>query len=320
MTTAKTAEPGLNIRKVAHGHITWLDVVEPGLAELEYLRQTYNFHQLALEDCLSQVELPKLDNYDDYLFLVLQFPQFRQETRLTKPVQVNFFVSGDYLVTVHSGELQPLFKLFSDCEVDDRVCGTIFGHDSGHLLYRVLSDLVGYMFPALTRLIQSVDKLEAGIFEGGNAGTLSKELALARRDILSYRRIVRPQIGVMELLESAAYPFLRIEPDVYFGNLADSMRRIRVELDDLLDMIVGLNDTHLSLTSQHTTEVIRILTVVFTVTLPLSLIASLYGMNVRLPLASSQEASSPETFWIVMGIIGLTTGAMLAYLRLRRWF
>jgi magnesium transporter len=315
MVIAKTVEAGLNIRKVVNGYVTWLDVVEPGLAEMDYLRRTYNFHQLALEDCLSQVQLPKLDNYDDYLFLVLHFPRFRLETRLTRPVQVSFFVSGDYIVTVHSGELQPLFKLFSDCENDEKYRSAVFGHNSGYLLYRILNELVAYMFPILSKVIQQVDELEEGIFEGGSAETLTRKLSVTRRDILSYRRIVRPQIAVMELLESTEFPFLRVDPDVYFGDLADSMRRIRVELDDLRDMIEGLSDTHLSLTSQQTNQVMRLLTIISTIMLPLSVVSGLYGMNVSLPIQESISA-----FWVVLGIMVLIAAGMLTFFRFRRWF
>jgi magnesium transporter len=315
MIATRTVEAGLNIKKVEHGSITWLDVVEPGLAEMEYLRRTYNFHQLALEDCLSQVQLPKLDNYDDYLFLVVHFPRFRQETRLTAPVQVSFFVSGHYVVTVHSGELPPLFKLFSDCESDERIRSNIFGQDSGHLLYRILSDLVTYMFPILNKVITSVDELEASIFEGESPESLTRKLSVTRRDILSYRRIVRPQIAAMELLETTEYPFLRVDTDVYFGDLADSMRRIRVELDDLRDMIEGLSDAHLSLTTQQTNQVMRVLTIISTIMLPLTVVTGLYGMNLLLPIADSTHA-----FWVVLGVMATIGIGMLAFFRFRRWF
>jgi magnesium transporter len=306
---------GLNIRKVEHGSLTWVDLTNPGPAETEYLRQNYHFHELALEDCLTPLQLPKLDDYTDYLFLVLHFPRSPGETRMTRPVEVDFFISGDYVITVHSGELRPLTKLFSDCESSQEVRSDVMGHSSGYLLYRILSGLVEHMFPVLTNLITSVDDLEAGIFDRGSAEALTRRLSILRRDILSYRRITRPEIVVLELLEAGDYPFLKVDPDAYFGDLADSLRRISAELDDLRAVVEGLSDAHQSLTSQHTTEVIRVLTVIFTITLPLSLIATLYGMNVRLPLADT-----PKAFWIVIGIVGLTTGGMLALFRLRRWF
>jgi len=306
---------GLNVRKLEHGPLTWVNLTNPGLAESEYLRQNYHFHELALEDCLTPLQLPKLDDYTEYLFLVLHFPRSPGETRMTRPVEVDFFISGDYVITVQSGELRPLTKLFSDCESSQEVRSDVMGHSSGYLLYRILSGLVEHMFPVLTDLITSVDNLEAGIFDRGSAEALTRRLSVIRRDILSYRRIMRPEIAVLELLESGDYPFLKVDPDAYFGDLADSMRRISAELDDLRAVVEGLSDAHQSLTSQHTTEVIRVLTVIFTITLPLSLIATLYGMNVRLPLEDTAEA-----FWVVIGIVGLITGGMLALLRFRHWF
>ena len=306
---------GLNVRKLEHGPLTWVDLVNPGLAEADYLRQNYHFHELALEDCLTPLQLPKLDDYGDYLFVVLHFPRSVGEARLTRPVEVDFFVSGDYVVTVHSGEIRPLTKLFSDCESSEEVRANVMGHSSGYLLYQILPGLVDHMAPILNDLVRSVDDLEAGIFERGSAEALTRRLSLIRRDILSFRRIMRPEIMVLELLESGDYPFLKVDPDVYFGDLADAMRQINAELDDLRSVVEGLSDAHQSLTSQHTTEVIRVLTVIFTITLPMSLIATLYGMNLRLPLADGRGA-----FWIVLGIVGLTTASMLALFRLRRWF
>ena len=314
MVTAEHAQQQLNIKKIAHGPISWLDVEMPTLAEMEYLRRTFDFHTLALDDCLSRVQLPKMDDYDDYLFLVLHFPLFNQEARLTVPSQVSIFVSGDYLVTVHRGDLRPLMKLFADCEASEPVRKTVMGHSSGYLLYRILDGLVDYCFPSLNKIIETVDGLEVRIFDMA-ATELARELLVTKRDILAYRRIVRPQIEVLELLEKKEYPFLKVDPDVYFGDLADHMRRISVELEDLKEVIQGLHDTHVSLTTDRTNEVIRTLTVIATIMLPLSVISGLYGMNVSLPLDSS-----PYAFLVVLVVMAIVAGGMLLFFRSRRWF
>ena len=314
MVTAEYAQQQLNIKKIAHGPISWLDVEMPTLAEMEYLRRTFDFHTLALDDCLSRVQLPKMDDYDDYLFLVLHFPLFNQEARLTVPSQVSIFVSGDYLVTVHRGDLRPLMKLFADCEASEPVRKTVMGHSSGYLLYRILDGLVDYCFPSLNKIIETVDGLEVRIFDMA-AKELARELLVTKRDILAYRRIVRPQIEVLELLEKKEYPFLKVDPDVYFGDLADHMRRISVELEDLKEVIQGLHDTHVSLATDRTNEVIRTLTVIATIMLPLSVISGLYGMNVSLPLDSS-----PYAFLVVLAVMAIVAGGMLLFFRSRRWF
>ena len=314
MVTVEHAQQQLNIKKIAHGPISWLDVEMPTLAEMEYLRRTFDFHTLALDDCLSRVQLPKMDDYDDYLFLVLHFPLFNRDAGLTVPSQVSIFVSGDYLVTVHRGDLRPLMKLFADCAASEPVRKTVMGHSSGYLLYRILDGLVDYCFPSLNKIIETVDGLEVRIFDMA-AKELARELLVTKRDILAYRRIVRPQIEVLELLEKKEYPFLKVDPDVYFGDLADHVRRISVELEDLKEVIQGLHDTHVSLTTDRTNEVIRTLTIIATIMLPLSVLSGLYGMNVGLPLDGS-----PYAFLVVLAVMAIVAGGMLLLFRSRRWF
>ena len=314
MVTVEHAQQQLNIKKIAHGPISWLDVEMPTLAEMEYLRRTFDFHTLALDDYLSRVQLPKMDDYDDYLFLVLHFPLFNRDAGLTVPSQVSIFVSGDYLVTVHRGDLRPLMKLFADCAASEPVRKTVMGHSSGYLLYRILDGLVDYCFPSLNKIIETVDGLEVRIFDMA-AKELARELLVTKRDILAYRRIVRPQIEVLELLEKKEYPFLKVDPDVYFGDLADHVRRISVELEDLKEVIQGLHDTHVSLTTDQTNEVIRTLTIIATIMLPLSVLSGLYGMNVSLPLDGS-----PYAFLVVLAVMAIVAGGMLLLFRSRRWF
>ena len=304
----------MNIKKVAYGPVSWVDVEAPTLAEMDYLRRTYDFHPLALDDCLSRVQLPKVDDYDDYLFLVLHFPIFDSQARLTTASQVSVFVSGDYVVTVHRGDLRPLRKLFADCDASEAVRNSVMGHSSGYLLYQILYGLVEHCFPILNNLIEVVDSLEVRVFDVA-AREMARELSVTKRGILAYRRIVRPQIQALELLEKKEYPFLKVDPDVYFGDLADHMRRTSVELEDLKEVIESLHDTHVSLTTHHTNEVIRTLTIIATIMLPLSVLSGLFGMNVGLPLNDWRFA-----FPMIIALMALVVGGMLIFFRSRRWF
>ena len=303
----------LNVQTIEHGPLRWVNVEKPSLAEMEYLKQNFSFHQLALDDCLSRVQLPKVDEYEGYLFVVLHFPLFNPEARLTIPSQVSIFAGADYVVTVHKADLRPLTKLFHDCSNSELVRKEMMGRSSGYLLYRILDGLVDSCFPILNKVISNVDDLEVRIFDI-TARQLVRELSIVRRDIISYRRIVRPQIEALEHLEREEYPFLKVNPDVYFGDLADHMRRIRVELEDLREVMEGLWDTHRSLTTHHTNDVMRILTVLATVLLPFLIGSSLYGMNVPLPLGDS-----PLAFTILLLIWAGLAGGLLLFFRLERW-
>ncbi|MBI4340390.1 MAG: magnesium transporter CorA family protein [Chloroflexi bacterium] len=315
MTLAGLSEQNvkLNIEVVTHGSISWINVQRPGLAEMQYLKERFNFHQLSLDDCLSVVQMPKMDEFDDHIFLVLHFPRFNKESRITQANEVDVFAGSNYIVTLHDGNLRPLTKLFQDCQLSKDLQASMMGQGSGYLLYRILDTLVDYCFPILNKIIDNVNLLEEQVFETWDQ-QIVRDMALLRHDILSYRRIVRPQIEVLEAMEAKRFPFLRLNPDIYFGDLADHMRRIWSELEDQKEMVEGLYDSQGSLANLHTNDITRILTGLAIVALPILLIASLYGMNVDLPLADQGWA-----FWVLLyGTLVMSVG-LLVFLRIRRW-
>lgn len=313
MEARSQAQGQLKIKQVESRSVTWMDVENPAVADMEHLRRKYGFHPLAVEDVLARVQMPKVDDYGNYLFIVLHFPIMDKEARLTVASEVDFFVGSDYVITLHSGDLRPLTKLFSDCAQSEAVQEELLSQSSGFLLYRIVSALVDYCFPILSQVIDSVDAAEKTLLSARGSEP-SRVLAELRREILAYRRIIRPQIDVLELMENTEYPFLKVDPDVYFGDLADQIRRIWVELEDLKETVEGLHDTNVTLTTIRTTEVTRVLTILFTLTLPATLVGTLYGMNVRLPFEEG-----PYSFVILASIIGTGTLGLVALLRVRRW-
>ena len=257
--------------------------------------------------------MPKLDEFDDHLFMVMHFPQFDKQSRITQPSEVDVFAGAGYIVTVHSGDLRPLVKLFSDCQASEEVREDIMGRGSGYLLYRVLDSLVDYSFPILRRIMANVDDLERRVFETFGQDVV-RELALIRRDVLSYRRLVRPQIAVLEELEERDFDVLKVDGDIYFGDLADHMRRIWSELEDLKEVVEGLYDAHGSLAMIRTNDIVRILTVAATVILPFVVVSSVYGMNIDLPVDDRGWS-----FAAVMVLSGAVSVALLVLFHVRRW-
>ena len=313
MASVTVSGQHLNVEVVRNGSLSWVNVERPGTAEMAFLQSRYDFHQLSLDDCLSVVQIPKLDEFDDHLFMVLHFPSFDEQSRITQPSEVDVFAGSDYIVTVHPGDLRPLVKLFSDCRTSDEVREDTMGRGSGYLLYRILDSLVDYSFPVLRRIAANVDDLERRVFETFGQDVV-RELALVRRDILSYRRLVRPQIAVLEELEERDFDVLKVDGDIYFGDLADHMRRIWSELEDLKEVVEGLYDAHGSLAMIRTNDIVRILTVAATVILPFVVVSSVYGMNIDLPFANSAWS-----FAAVMVATGAVSVALLVLFHLRRW-
>ncbi len=303
----------LNVRTIERNGLSWIDIQQPTEAEMQWLSEKFSFHRLALDDCLSPIQMPKLDDYDTYLFLVMHFPVVDKNVRLTLPAEVDIFVGQSYVITVHNGALQPLVSLFDQCASDEDLCSQVVRRSSGYLLYRILDVVIDYSFPILNQITEKVSDIEVKVFDNRNQW-LVRELSLLRRDIIAYRRIIRPETDLLETLERSDYEFLKVDPDVYFGDLADHIRRIGNELEEMKEVVESLSDAHSSLTSHETNQAIRVLTVLSTIMLPLSVVSGLYGMNVHLPLGNS-----PHAFVGVLGIMGAIAGSMLLFFRSRRW-
>ena len=185
---------------------------------------------------------------------------------------------------------------------------------SGYLLYRILDRLVDYCFPITNRIIANVEEAEDHLFSEPARDTV-REISILRRDIMAYRLIIRPQPAILKSLEVRDYPFLREDLDVYFGDIGDHIGKIYETLDEYKEVVEGLSATSDSLFSHRTNEVMKMLTVLGTILLPLLVISGLYGMNVPLPFQGSSFA-----FLFIILVTLCVSGTMLAYFRYRRWF
>jgi magnesium transporter len=306
-------EEKLHLESVTLEELTWINIEQPTRLETDYLAQNYPFHPLDLDDCLSRIQRPKIDVYDDYLFLVFHFPVFNPEARVTTPSQVSVFIGQGYLITLHKGDLKPLVKLFNQCQTDEEIKQEHFGQGSGYLLYRILDRLVDYCIPILNKIGVNIEEVEDNIFSESMRGTV-KEISTLRRDVISFRRIIWPMRAVIGSMEPKIRRFTQMDMEVYFGDMTDHIDKIWDALDEYKEIIEGLNDTHDSLATNRTNEVVRVLTAIATILLPLTVVASVYGMNIPLPL---QE--SPLSFGLVFVVWIIIACGMLYFFRRKRW-
>ena len=308
-------EKGLHLEKVTWGGLDWINIENPTRKETEYLSKHYPFHPLDLDDCLSRIQRPKIDEYKDYLFLVLHFPVFSKEMRVTLPSQVSIFISRDYLVTLHTGVLKPLVSLFRDCQINEQARQENM-KSSAYLLYRIVDRLIDYCFPILDKIMGNIEKVEDELFDTRMREPV-EELSELRRDIIAYRRIIWPMRAVISTLDRKTQPFAKENLEVYWGDIVDHVDKIWDTLDECKEVIEGLNDTGAVLASHHTSAVMRILTIIATIMMPLTLVASIYGMNI--PLPGGIERGNPLSFIIIISIMIAVIGGMLYVFRRRRW-
>jgi magnesium transporter len=306
-----------NIHSITERKLTWFYIEKPTSKEVEFLAQRFHFHPLDLDDVLSRIQRPKIDEYEDYLFMVLHFPVFDKQNRITRPSEMDIFIGENYVVTVHcSGDLKPLAKFFQECETDKESRERYLGRSSGFLLYHILDRMVNSCFPILDKLTQNIDDIEDIILTKPVPKTV-REISLIRRDLISFRRVIHPQIAVIETLEREEYPFFKEEQEVYFGDIADHIRKIWDGLEDCKEVIDGLADTSNWLTSHRIQEVMRILTIFMAIIMPVEVVASIEGSN----LLPQSWLHNPLLFVLSFVVqVGIVV-AMILFLRRRRlWF
>ncbi len=306
----------LHVEEIAWGGLTWLNIERPTSDDTDYLSQRYTFHPLDLDDCLSRIQRPKIDEYENYLFIVLHFPLFSKQARVTRPSQVSAFIGENYLVTLHSGELKPLANLFNDCQLNEKARQEYMSRGSGYLLYRIIDRLVDYCLPITNKIVEQMEEVEDSIFDENARGTV-REISILRRDLISYRRIISVLRPVIQSLEQKTERFTRGEMEVYYGDLTDHLDKIGDTLDECKEVTESLSVTNESLYSHRTNEVMRVLTILATIMLPLTVVASIYGMNI--PLPGGIEQGSSMTFLAIIAVMLAVSGGMLFFFHRQRW-
>ena len=305
-------EQPLNMTTISLAGLTWIDIAPPTESERDYLAANYPFHPLDLDDILSRIQRPKIDEYQDYLFFVFHFPIFRKEERVLAPSQLSVFIGFDYLITVHSRELKPLVKLVKECQIDEDSRQDYLGQGPGFLLYRILDRLVDYCLPILNKVGSGIEEVEDDIFSDRKRGTV-REISRLRRDIIAFRRIIWPMRAVIGRLEDKLRRFVKPDLSVYFGDIVDHLDRLWDGLDEYKEIIEGLSDTFDSMATNRTNEVVRILTVIAIVMLPVTVVASIWGMNIELPFVGSTLA----LLYVSLIMIAVIGGMILLLRRLK---
>jgi magnesium transporter len=308
---APTAEP--NVEVVEHGGLRWINIERPGPLDQAWLEEHFEFHPLDYEDVRSRNQRPKIDEYDDYLFIVLHFPVFDKSVGRLNTGELDIFVGPDYLITMPNVPLQPVEYLFERCRSNDQMREELFSKGPGYLLYKVVDSSFDYCFPMLRKIGNKLDRLENELFEG-RSEDIVRDLSNVKQEIINFRKIIRPQRSVLRDLERTKQRYIAEDLEVYFDDIIDASERIWDMLENYKEVVTALEDTNESLISHRLNDVLRVLTAFSVVLLPLTLIASIWGMNVAVPGEQSITA-----FWIIIGVMVVLLAGMLSYFRHRRW-
>lgn len=260
----------------------WTDIQKPTNEKMTLLAKNYNFHELNVEDCLSKVHIPKVDRYEDHVFIILHFPTTTEkEKTLPRFSQLSIFAGRNYLVTIHQGDLKPLDDIFQLCKQSDKQRQVLMGKSPGYLLHSIIDALVDDLLHILKRIIGNVDDLEESVFNDRKSDV--KTISLLRREITSLRRIVVRLRRTMSEVTKDIQKFAEEDLAPYFADVEDHIEKIFEELEESKETVDIYKDTDFMLSTEKSNKILAILTIIFTLSIPTSTIATFYGMNINLP-------------------------------------
>jgi len=297
--------------KPGSGIQVWVDLDQPTPDESRILSDVFHFHELAIEDALSELHHPKVESYGDYLYLILHGIDFKASEHCFTTKDIDFFLGAQYLVTVHPGVSRSIGKVGTVCNRDSRV----LGEGAGMLLYRIVDTMVDNYRPEVDKLSEKLDTLEEEVFERPNA-QLARMILNYKKDISSLRQIVLPQRDVVARLARREFPLISEQLSYGFRDVHDHLVRLADEAMFFQDRITSILDAHLSAVSNQLNQVMKVLTIIATLFMPLTVLTGMYGMNVPLPHLPGGERAQ---FWWVCGIMFALSAAMLGFFRRRRW-
>jgi magnesium transporter len=318
----RAEEPAVAARRepaeLSANGLTWIHLDSPDQEIATELAERFGWHPLDVEDVLSKRQRPKVDEYPDYLFGVLHFPFYDKAVQRLNAAELDFFVGQGYLVTLPTVELLPVSRLFQRCLDEPELRESLFSKSSGYLLYHVLDDLFDYCFPILDKIGFKLDSIEDDVLEGRSEEAV-RDISNAKQEIISFRKIIKPQRPALRLLERRVERFLPEELELYFDDLVDASERIWDLLDNYKEVVEALETTNEQVLSHRFNDVLRILTVFSIVFLPATLIASLWGMNVGLPGGGDPATSSTAVFWLLIAASVTVIAGLLGFFRHKRW-
>ena len=310
------AEPSApRVEEIAAEGLRWVKIDEPTAVEQAWLEEHFDFHALDFEDVLSRNQRPKIDEYDDYLFIVLHFPVFDPSRGRLGAGELDLFVGPGFLITIPNQPLQPIDYLFERCRSKEELRDQLFARGSGYLLYRLVDDGFDYCFPMLRKIGNKLDALEEEIFEG-RSEEIVRDISNVKQEIINFRKVIRPQRSVLRDLEKVKGRYLAPELDleIYFDDIVDAHERIWDMLENYKEVVEALEDTNESVIGHNVNNILRVLTSISVIVLPLTFLASLWGMNVGVPGEGDDTA-----FYAIVGVMLVIMVAMIASFRKRGW-
>lgn len=296
--------------------LLWVDFIGEPAESAEPILRTLNFHPLAIDDALQETHTPKIDDWGDYLYIVLNIMNYKHVDGVFESEidELDVFLGRNFVITHHDQLLPAIEDAWTACQRDER-------HVQGgpdHLLYRIVDSLVMSYMPLVEAIDSQIDIIEDQVFDGPRRATLEQIFAL-KRLLLSMRRILLPQREVLNKLARDDYRVIDPKDRVFFRDIYDHLVRLHDLNENLRDLVSGALDTYLSVVNNRMNDVMKTLTIITTLFMPITFVTGFFGMNFFEPVAHLVGWTSQQVFKLTLGIMLTVPIVMFLWMRRRTW-
>ena len=301
-----------NTQTVQNEGMVWVDVPAPTRQVMEDIGRKFTFHELNLDDCLSKVQIPKIDRYPDHIFIILHFPVAEHD--VARPGQLAAFMGAGYLVTVHQDDLRPISEIFASCEGDAKQRQELMGKSPGYLFHSIVDALVDNMLELVRKNRGNISDIEDAVFD--ERISVAKEISFLRRQTMALRRMAVDVRATLQEFGTKDIQKFSADEDLvpYFDDVKDHLEKAVRTLDEAKETVEIFKDTDSMHGIDKSNKILAVLTIIFTLSMPASILSSFYGMNMDLPVIRG-----PTMFVIIVVLSVASAASMFWYFRRLKW-
>jgi magnesium transporter len=301
------------MKSVRFKKVTWIDFGSTSADDILYLQENFDIHPLAIEEFTTPTFRPKATEYQNCLFLTIHLPLFDTKTRTTYPEELDIIITKDHLITGHEKAILQLDEFFQTLENSEGKRRLHMSETPAHLLYHLLEILLESCFPKLDHITQNLDQIEENVFDGKEKEMVF-EVSIVKRDILNFRRTLKPQRSILESIVQRDSHLIAAELKPYYQDLIGTNIRIWNSLESDKETIESLEETNNSLLSNKLNITMKVLTIFSAVMLPMTVYSNILAMSADIPFGKN-----PFGFWIHMAIMLFLSIITIAIFRVRKW-
>ncbi|MBD3282404.1 MAG: hypothetical protein GF387_02230 [Candidatus Portnoybacteria bacterium] len=296
--------------------LTWVDMIDPDKKDIDHLGKEYNIHPVVLKELVSPTLRPKVEHYEHYLFMVLHFPIYDTKEKTTRAVELDFIITKNTLITIRYGKIEPLKSFWGKCRSDNQYL--YFQNSPALLLHCILEELNQFSLRQIDHITKKINGIEKNIFKPKNSkgeASLVEKISLIRRDILDFRRTIKPQSSILKSLKVRGVEYFGGDLEPYFSDIIGDHMRVWDLLENHKETIESLQEANDSMLSNRANMIMKILTIFAVIVFPLTLLAAIFGMNTTyLPIVGTRH-----DFWIILSFMLFGTAFMIVLFKRKKW-